>query len=119
MEPLTYGRIEEATRSAMNTLESNQEEYTAALDASATAEADFKGAFAEARLNYRSECLETATKYTQDSVDDEATSTTIELRRTWLAAHAVSESKKARSYAIQERLATLRSLMVSHRAVAE
>lgn len=79
-----------------NRLDDLVAEARAAALAAARAEADFKVAFAQTRLRTRAEKQAAGEKYTQDSIEDEATVQTAHLRQEALfAAHNLTVVREA------------------------
>lgn len=112
-EPLTYAKIEDNLRLVMNRTERLVEEFAAAVDAKAPAEAAFKSAWARARIQFRAE--RQGQKVTEGMVDDHATVATEQEHLAYLLAQAAYESKKQALYNAQRLADDLRSLMASYR----
>jgi hypothetical protein len=87
---------------------------TAAYDA-AIAEADFKSAFAQARLMHRAG--DWKSKPTEALIEDYATVDTEDERRKYLIANALLDAKRQSLRALMARLDGLRTLVASTRSL--
>lgn len=114
-EPLSYARIESAMRDSINRLDELTEDYATTADEFASSEAEFKIAFAKARLTARSEGEYEGRKVTADLAEDLATVSTDVERRVCEAARAKHDATRQALLSVRSRLEALRSLMASHR----
>jgi hypothetical protein len=102
-------------RDSINKMDDLTSEYATTADEFATAEAEFKIAFAKARLTARSGGDYEGRKMTADLAEDLATVGTETEKRAYEAARAKHDATRQALMSVRSRLEALRSLMASHR----
>lgn len=113
----SYDNIEKAMVSGMAKLERCTADYARATDAYAVAEADYRYAYAVARMNMREQCKVVGEKYTDKVGEDAAVIETAELYLAAEKARAVQDAARQGMLSTRSRLEALRSLMASHREI--
>jgi len=113
--PLNYGKIEEAMRSAIANMERLTQQFAILADNLGLAEADFKVAFAKARLNARLGEGYELKKITVDTAEDIATIATDNERRQYESAKAKHDACRQALMTVRAQMEGFRSLMASHR----
>ena len=112
---LTYPQIAGAIESEGRKIGHLVEEYRAASDAAAQAEADYKVAHAAARLSYRELAAEGGWKPTADQADDYATVEASVSLRNYLSAREAHGAIREALRGAQSRMEGLRSLAAGSR----
>jgi len=113
--PLNYGKIEEAMRSAISTMERLTQEFAVIADQLGVAESDYKMAFAKARLKARLGEGYELKKVTVDTAEDLATVETDAERRKYEGVKAKYDACRQALMTVRAQLEGFRSLMASHR----
>jgi hypothetical protein len=113
--PLNYGKIEEAMRAAIARMESLTQHFSVLADELGVAEADYKVAFAKARLGARLGEGHELKKITVDTAEDIATVETDKERRVYEGAKAKHDACRQALMTVRAQMEGFRSLMASHR----
>jgi hypothetical protein len=113
--PLSYTRIEETMRYAINQIEDLTEKYAVTADEYGLAEATYEIAFAEFRVQARLEGTPDGSKVTADYAADYATTHTRAERFAVNKAKAKHDATRQALLSVRSRLEALRSLMASYR----
>lgn len=113
--PLSYLRIEEAMRHAINQMEDLTKDFAQVADEYGTAESAFKVAFAKSRITARVGGDFEGKKVTADFAEDIATVNTEAERFAMESAKAKHDATRQALMSVRSRLEALRSLMASYR----
>ncbi len=115
--PISRDRIEGFIQISMNRQDALTNQYRADAENAAKAEAEFKSAFAQARLRARAGGNYAGAKVTGDIADDLATEETAELRMEMLTTAAREAATRQALLSIRMKLDSLRSLMANYREI--
>lgn len=113
--PLSYMRIEETMRYAINQIEELTSSFAVTADEFGNAEAVYEIAFAKSRLSARFVGTQDGIKITADMASDLATVETEPQRLAMEGAKAKHDATRQALLSVRSRLEALRSLMASHR----
>lgn len=113
--PLSYMRIEETMRHAMNQMEDLTSSFAVTADEFGKAEATYEIAYAKSRLSARYEGSHNGLKITADMASDLATTETETERLAMEAAKAKHDATRQALLSVRSRVEALRSLMASYR----
>jgi hypothetical protein len=113
--PLSYARIENAMRDAVNQMGEFTHTFAGAADDAAIAEAEFKVAFAKSRLQARAAGDHEGRKITESYADDLAMVATENERMRMEQTKAKYDATRQALLSVRSRIEALRSLMTSHR----
>lgn len=113
--PLSYQRIEETMRHAINQMEDLTSSFAVTADEFGNAEAIYEIAFAKSRLSARYEGSHNGIKITADMAADLASVETESERLAMEAAKAKHDATRQALLSVRSRLEALRSLMASYR----
>jgi len=112
---LSANQIAEAIEQEGRRIGKLAEECAEVAQNAAEAEADYKVAFAQARMKFRDEAAARGAKATIDQVEDHATLICSEALRTYLVAREALTAIRGAQRAASDRLSGLRSLLAMHR----
>ena len=115
--PISRDRIEGFIQISMNRQDALTNQYRADAENAAKAEAEFKSAFAQARLRARAGGNYAGAKVTGDIADDLATEETAELLMEMLTTAAREAATRQALLSIRMKLDSLRSLMANYREI--
>jgi len=113
--PLSYQRIEETMRHAINQMEDLTSSFAVTADEFGNAEAAYEVAFAKSRLSARYEGSHNGIKITADMAADIAATETEPQRLAMEAAKAKNDATRQALMSVRSRIEALRSLMASYR----
>lgn len=115
--PLTHGDIEMAMRNAMAEMERLTLDFAEYCENKARAEAQYKAAFAKARVKARESGVYEMRKVTVDMAEDIAKIQTQEELLAFTVAEAKHDSCRQALMSVRSQLEVLRSLMASSREI--
>jgi hypothetical protein len=115
---LSYGEVAEAIEAEGRRIAKLAEECSDVITNAAGLEADFKVAFARARMVFRDDAAKQGARATVDMVEDHATIETIDARRAHLIGQGSVTAIREALRASQSRLDGLRTLAAGYRQAA-
>lgn len=119
MIQLTYQHIEDALRALINQERDLVREFADSTDSYAEAEVGFKQAYAKARVSARHKFRLEGIRFNEGMVEDDAQIECEEEFKVYTLAKTKREAMKQSLGSVRARMDAMRSLMASHRELAD